>query len=68
MAKKIYKKILNRVQSYIVLAFNEVLIRGFSRIKAIQLNNRKSLYLILFYSYKIFSSTLPIGFYSTRKK
>ena len=68
MAKKIYKKILNRVQSYIVLAFNEVLIRGLSRIKAIQLNNRKSLYLILFYSYKIFSSILPIGFYSTRKK
>lgn len=68
MAKKIYKKILNRVQSYIVLAFNEVLIRGLSRIKAIQLNNRKSLYLTLFYSYKIFSSILPIGFYSTRKK
>ncbi len=68
MAKKIYKKILNRVQSYIVLAFNEVLIRGLSRIKAILLNNRKSLYLILFYSYKIFSSILPIGFYSTRKK
>lgn len=68
MAKKIYKKIFNRVQSYIVLAFNEVLIRGLSRIKAILLNNRKSLYLILFYSYKIFSSILPIGFYSTRKK